>query len=166
MERKVEFLEKLRVASSKFETELLDIDEKRSRDRELEGGVSVCDVIAYQIGWGKLLLGWELAEKNQEILSMPDKGYKWNQLTALAHSFYDTYKNFTLAQLLGEYKKVVQEIQAMISSMSEEELFTLQKRQWAGDKWPISKWVQVNTIAPYTAARRKIRKWKNLLGHT
>lgn len=157
---KVEIIERLNSAYQKLDAELDKVNEEECRIKELEGNVSVCDIVAYQIGWGKLLLGWESAEQKGTKPAMPAPGYKWNQLGSLATSFYAEYSNLPLSQLRSEYKNVVEQILNMIYNMSEEELCTLQKRQWAGDKWPVTKWIQVNTIAPYSSARRKIRHWK------
>ena len=45
--------------------------------------ISVCDTIAYLIGWGKLVLKWyELKSKNQAV-NFPETGYKWNELGKL-----------------------------------------------------------------------------------
>ena len=52
---------------------------------------------------------------------------------------------------------------AWIDELSDEELFVPQQRRWSGDKWPLVKWIQVNTIAPYNSARTKVRRWKRSL---
>jgi hypothetical protein len=139
---------------------LNEVNEYASRLQELEGQVSVCDILAYQIGWGKLLIGWEAAEKNGLKPAMPAEGYQWNQLGVLARSFYQTYQNFSLMELKREFEKSVQHILQWIDAMNEEEIWHLNQRHWTGNKWPIGKWIQVNTVAPYTSARRKIRVWK------
>lgn len=157
---KWEFREKLLIAYQKLVKEVHDIDERASRRVELEGNVSICDVIAYQIGWGKLMLGWEAAEEKGQKTPMPAEGYKWNQLGLLAQSFYKAYQHVSLKELLNEFDKIVQLILKWIDALSEDELFSLQQREWAGDKWPLAKWIQVNTIAPYSSGRKKIRSWK------
>lgn len=49
-----------------------------------------------------------------------------------------------------------------INDFSEVELFQPEQRKWATTKakWPIWKWVHINTVAPFTNFRTKIRKWK------
>jgi hypothetical protein len=52
-----------------------------------------------------------------------------------------------------------------IETLSENELFQSDKRKWAttSAKWPIYKWVHINTVAPFTNFRTKIRKWKRIV---
>ncbi len=157
---KVELRARLEEARAKLDTELALVSESDARLAVLKGEISVCDVVAYQIGWGELLLGWEAAEKKGLAAIMPSDGFKWNELGALAKSFYVTHRNQSLAELRGAFRRTVKRIDRMLESMSEHELFRLRQRKWAGEKWPIAKWVQVNTIAPYTSARTKVRARK------
>jgi len=122
-----------------------------------------CRPLAYQIGWGKLLLNWEQEEKKGKTPVMPAKGYKWNELGSLAQSFYERYQNKDIVYLRKEFSKVVKKIEGLIESLEEDELFSPHQREWTGDKWAMVKWIQVNTIAPYKSARTKIRRWKKSL---
>jgi hypothetical protein len=90
----------------------------------------------------------------------PASGFKWNQLGDLALTFYEKESNKPLTQLRNEFKVVAQEIIGWVNSLEEDELFQLNQRNWAVEKWPVIKWVQVNTIAPYRSARTKVRRWK------
>ena len=49
-----------------------------------------------------------------------------------------------------------------LETLSEQELFEPNQRRWANNraKWPIWKWVHINTVAPFTNFRTHIRKWK------
>lgn len=49
--------------------------------------------------------------------------------------------------------------------MSDEALFFQHQRKWADNatknaKWTVSQFIHVNTVAPFTNFRTKIRKWK------
>ncbi len=156
----VELLEKLDAAYQKFDAEFDDISEYDSQIKHLEGKVSPADLIAYQIGWGECLLRWEATEKSGQQPDMPATGYKWNELGPLADSFYDAWRETELAAMRAEFSRLLGRLREWIESLDESELFTVGTRQWAGDKWPLAKWIQVNTIAPYISARTKIRRWK------
>jgi len=78
----------------------------------------------------------------------------------LAQSFYDNASSKNLQQLRAEFKTLLNDLTLWIESLCDDELFKLNQRQWAGDKWPLVKWIQVNTIAPYRSARTKVRRWK------
>ena len=66
----------------------------KSRDRFLE------NTVAYQIGWGKLLIGWYEAGIKSVTPEMPAPGYKWNALGPLNESFYKRHANDALPGLL------------------------------------------------------------------
>ncbi len=157
---KNQLLGSLRAAYSKLVEEAAAVPSDMERRPELEGGISPCDLIAYQIGWGKLLLSWDELEARGETVEMPAPGFKWNQLGLLAKSFYQEQNTQTLKQLLAQFEALEERIRTFIESSSEDALFGIGKRQWAGQKWPLAKWIQVNTVAPYGRACAKLRKWK------
>jgi hypothetical protein len=157
---KRELLTHLQVAYLKLLEEVATVPPVLERDQGLEGGISPCDLLAYQIGWGRLLLSWDALETQGKTVDMPAPGFKWNQLGLLARSFYQEHRGQSLAQLQAQFTTLVGEIRQFIESSSDDTLFGTGKRRWAGEKWPLAKWIQVNTVAPYGSARTKLRRWK------
>lgn len=157
---KHQLLSSLQAAYSKLIEEAAEVPSELERNPELEGGISPCDLIAYQIGWGRLLLSWDDVETNGQTVEMPAPGFKWNQLGLLAKSFYQEQNEQTLKQLLAQFETLEERMRLFIESSSEDRIFSIGKRHWAGQKWSLAKWIQVNTIAPYESARAKLRKWK------
>lgn len=123
--------------------------------------------LAYQLGWVHLLLEWEKKEKNGEKVYTPTKEFKWNNLGGLYQSFYKEYNSFTLEQEISLLNEKVNQICIWIDSLTEKELFEPDQRAWATTKarWPLYKWIHINTVAPFTNFRTQIRKWKKL-SHT
>ncbi len=157
---KIELLSNLNQAYTKLDTEFDGIHSAYERDCRIEDNVSCCDIVAYQIGWGSLLISWEKLELAGKTPEMPAPGFKWNQLGELAHSFYQEQSKKSLHQLRKEFSELYQVLVDWINSLSEKELFQPKQRHWTGEKWPMAKWIQVNTIAPYRSARTKVRRWK------
>ncbi len=157
---KAELLHHLRHAYEALDAEFETVDPSHEREEGLEGGISCCDLIAYQIGWGTLLMGWETEEAEGRMPVMPSPKFKWNQLGPLARSFYHQQSGKSLDQLRHDFADLVQALGCWIDSLSEQELFVPHQRQWTGEKWAMVKWIQVNTIAPYRSARANIRRWK------
>ena len=118
---------------------------------------SAADVIAYQIGWGRLLLGWYEAGLRGEKPIMPGAGFdKWDY-KGLARYFYATYRYENVQRQAQEFYQTVHDILAMVEKEWQNgRLETLGIWSWcdlpSGKKWPLSKWVQVNTVAPYKRA--------------
>jgi hypothetical protein len=157
---KEELLSNLYEAYRKLDSEFDAVSIQMERHPGIEGNISCCDVLAYQIGWAKLPMGWDGSELKGRSPVMPAKGYKWNQLGSLAESFYEKNAEKSLKMLRAEFKNVFTKLIKWVESFSDTELFDLHQRQWAGEKWAVVKWVQVNTIAPYRSARTKVRRWK------
>ncbi len=124
--------------------------------------------LAYQLGWTSLLLKWEKDERAGLIVKTPSDLFKWNQLTDLYKWFNDTYAYLSLAELKSKLKENIEAIDLMIDEMSEEELFKPHMRKWADEAtktvtWEVYKFIHINTVAPFTTFRTKIRKWKKIL---
>lgn len=147
----------------KLDQEYEVLNQESTKVKGLEGNISACDLLAYQIGWGKLLLSWERDESKGKVPNMPAKGFKWNELGSLANSFYLQYQDKDINYLRKEFKRTVKKIEQLILSLSNEDVFTPKQREWTGEKWPMIKWIQINTIAPYKSGRTKLRRWKKSL---
>ena len=159
---KPELLSAIQMRYQKLLKELKTIPEDQSRHRIIEGDISICDIMAYQIGWGNLLIGWHLTEKEGGTPLLPKKGYLWTQLGRLAHHFYDEYATQSFEELNTLFEKTVTHIISIIEGLSEDDLYKIGRYRWCGTKWPLGRWVSVNTAAPYKSACAKIRQWKRL----
>lgn len=74
------------------------------------GIVSINDIIAYQIGWGTLLLNWYHTGLTNKKISMPGDGFTSWDYSGLAEHFYTKYAKFSSQKLDLEFKKTVEQI--------------------------------------------------------
>lgn len=145
----------------KLKKELSDIPVGQSELRELEGHskntvMSIKDLVAYLVGWGRLVIKWnDLKSKGQKV-DFPDTGYKWNELGLLAQKFYKDYEKENLNQLMIKLDITIKEIIQLIESKTNKELY---ETAWY-EKWTMGKMIQLNTASPFKNARARIRKWK------
>lgn len=126
------------------------------------GKVSLSDLIAYQIGWGKCIIRWYESGIKGESPEMPGEGFlKWDY-AAIAQHFYEKYRYEGIEQ-----EKVFHQVVSEIIHIVEKEylagnLDRLGAWPWctlsSGKQWPLSKWVKVNTCSPYRRAYSAIRK--------
>lgn len=124
-------------------------------------------MIAYQLGWMELLLGWEREEQAGAKVVTPAPGFKWNQLGGLYESFYQTWGTIAVDDLINRFGVLLGEVVQLVDGLTEAELFESGQRAWASSTpsaWPVWKWIHINTVAPFTTFRTKIRKWKKLSG--
>lgn len=148
-----------------FIREFDDVQEQDQNKRLSDVERTPHEMIAYQLGWLKLIQKWDHDEALGYDVFMPAKGYKWNQLGALYQSFYDTYQEQSLADLKTAFVSAVDEVIQWLTTFNEADLFEPDSRNWASStpsKWPVWKWVHINTVAPFKSFRTQIRKWKKL----
>ena len=121
-------------------------------------------MLSYQLGWLNLLLSWDRNEVAGIEVETLAPGYKWNNLGGLYQSFYKKYGQQSLQDQLAALDLLVKELWTWIETLSQSELFDAGVRRWATTKtqWPLWKWIHINSVAPFTNFRPKIRKWKKL----
>lgn len=149
----------------KYIAEFDDIPEALKDTRAADVDRTPAENLAYQVGWTTLILKWEDDERRGMDVKTPSERFKWNRLGELYQWFTDTYAHLSLAELKARLTENVSRIDAMMDSMSEEELFQPHRRKWADDAtktavWAVYKFIHVNTVAPFGTFRTKIRKWK------
>jgi len=126
---------------------------------------SPAQMLAYQLGWMDLLLDWEQDEQNGKTVTTPAAGFQWNKLGRLHESFYKKWSGVSIQQLQFEFANRLIGIICLVDSLSDQDFFEPGRRQWASSTpsaWPVCKWLHINTVAPFTSFRTKIRKWKQL----
>ncbi|MBU1294746.1 MAG: ClbS/DfsB family four-helix bundle protein [Gammaproteobacteria bacterium] len=141
------------------------VPESLSRKCELEGNIkgtqiSVCDTVAYLVGWGKLVLKWHSLRSQGLPVGFPDTGYKWNQLGLLAVSFHDEYSDWKYEDLLKELDSTINELISLVSSLSNEELY---ETTWY-EKWTLGRMIQFNTSSPMKNMCTKVRRFNKSNG--
>lgn len=161
---KKELVETIQEKYQKYISEFATIPENLKEKRVEDVDKTPSENLSYQLGWINLLLQWEKDEQQGKNVKTPEKGYKWNNLGGLYQSFYNQYGSFSLKEQEILLTKSIMELCEWINSLSDKELFEPERRKWATTKakWPLWKWIHINTVAPFTNFRIKIRKWKKL----
>lgn len=117
--------------------------------------MSLHDLLAYLVGWGKLVLKWQENYKNTEAIDFPETGYKWNELGKLAQKFYRDYEQYSFLELKQLLEFTVLSIQKNIGLLANAELY---ETEWYG-KWTLGRMIQFNTASPYNNARGRVSKY-------
>lgn len=159
---KEELLTAIQTAYQRFDQEFDAVPEAARERRFAAGERTPQEMLAYQLGWLTLILGWEAAEQAGQTVITPAPEYKWNQLGQLYQHFYKTYAAYSLQELRALFKQRVDEWCQWIYGLSEAELFTPNQRCWTvtAANWPLVKWIHINSVAPFKSFRTQIRKWK------
>lgn len=161
---KQELIAEIKKRYDMYDEEFEQIPEALKNERIEEVDKTPSENLSYQLGWVNLILQWEKDEQAGKTVEMPAPGYKWNKLGGLYQSFYEEYGKYSIAEQREMLREAVGEICTWLATLSEQELFEPGQRDYATTKamWPLYKWVHINTVAPFTNFRTKIRKWKKL----
>ncbi len=151
----------IRDAHAKLMCDYRAVPEHMTRELSLEGNVkgtqiSVCDTVAYLIGWGQLVLKWHTLTSQNLPVDFPDTGFKWNQLGLLAQHFQREYNEWQYAALLDELDTTTAQILALIAHLSDDELYG---EPWY-EKYTLGRMIQFNTSSPMKNVRTKVRRFK------
>lgn len=118
--------------------------------------ISVCDTVAYLIGWGQLVLKWYKLFENGKQIDFPETGYKWNHLGLLAEHFHNQYEDWKYFDLLYELENTVIQLLALIAHLDDE---TLYGSPWY-ENYTLGRMIQFNTSSPMKNMRTKVRYFK------
>jgi hypothetical protein len=145
----------------KLREDLKNIPEKLVNIQDLAGHakgtkMSICNLVAYLIGWGQLVLKWHKMKDQGKEPDFPETGYKWNELGKLAQKFYVDFSDYDYTALLHKLDVTVKAILKLIDSKNNQQLYVV---PWY-TKWTMGRMIQFNTSSPYKNARNRIRKWK------
>ncbi|MGO2962930.1 MAG: ClbS/DfsB family four-helix bundle protein [Carnobacterium maltaromaticum] len=163
-QNKQELISEIKKRYEKYDSEFEDVPESKKDMRIAEVDKTPSENLSYQLGWVNLLLDWDVQELRGDIVQTPAPGYKWNRLGGLYQSFFEKYGHYTIDEQRAMLRESVNSLCEWVETLSNDELFQPGHRKWAttSAKWPIYKWVHINTVAPFTNFRTKIRKWKKL----
>jgi len=157
-----ELVSKIRSNYTLFIREFKDIDEE-FKDTKVETVLrSPTEILAYQLGWINLLISWDKRERLGETVKTPHADYEWDQLGLLYQTFFQEYSHLSLTELTSQLDELVDTLIIWIGTLTDEELFKQGTLKWTGDKykWPVSRFIHMNSVAPFKSFKEMICKWK------
>ncbi|AQR67145.1 hypothetical protein BZG29_01345 [Janthinobacterium sp. LM6] len=164
---KQELVEAITTTYAKLAQELARVPQALARDPVLEGQVkgtrmSVCDLLAYLVGWNELVLHWHAQLRDGKSMAdivFPAEGFTWNALGALAQRFYADYAGLSMDDLLQRLEQAKNQLLALIDAHDDAQLY--------GQPWythyTMGRMIQFNTASPYANARTRLRAWLKTL---
>lgn len=93
---------------------------------------NIRDVLGHLHHWHLLMLNWYTIGMSGEKPAMPAEGYTWRTTSDLNHVIQEKYKDTEMSEIREWLAKSYQNIQDIITSHSDEELFTKKKFKWTG----------------------------------
>lgn len=136
------------------------ISPELSRKLAIEGNVkgsqiSVCDTLAYLIGWQKLVLKWYNRKEQRLPVHFPEEGFNWQQLGQLAEHFHQQYALWEYEALYNKFKSTTAQLIALVNRLDNEVLY--------GEPWyksySLGRMIQFNSSAPMKNTRTRVRRF-------
>lgn len=164
---KQELIAAINSTYAKLAQELARVPPALARDPVLEGQVkgtrmSVCDLLAYLVGWNELVLHWhaQLRDgKRMDEIAFPAEGFTWNALGKLAQRFYADYAELGLNDLLQRLEQAKNQLLALVDAHDDAQLYG---RPWY-THYTMGRMIQFNTASPYANAHMRLRAWRKTL---
>lgn len=118
---------------------------------------SVKDVLAVRVWWTENVVDWIEAGLRDENPVTPAKGYRWRETPRLNADIVQRSQRESYRSLRTRLQRGYEQVMDTIDSLDDEELLGVGTFSWAG-KYPISRWLSINTARQYTSARSFIRR--------
>lgn len=123
------------------------------------GGWSVKDVLAHLVEWQQMNLEWYAAGVRGEKPAIPAPGYTLRELPRLNEMSCRKHRRRSLEAVLRDYESYHDRVIALIETVSDADLVTLNRFSWTGPSWTLSDYLRASTAAHYLWARNHIRRW-------
>ena len=118
---------------------------------------SVKDLLAVRAWWTDNVVNWIRAGQRGERPTTPAKGYGWNETPRLNADIVRRARHRSYRSIRAQLETGAARVLATIDRLDDAELLEVGVFEWAG-KWPVSRWVSVNTARQYVTARTFIRR--------
>ena len=117
---------------------------------------SVKDLLAVRLWWTEHVVDWVEAGKRGESPTIPAPGYRWNETPRLNADVVSENRRRSYRSIRAGLEKGYRRVMDTIDSLDDTELLEVGIFPWAG-RYPISRWISINTTRQYLTARTFIR---------
>ena len=118
---------------------------------------TVKDLLAVRGWWTRSVADWIEAGARGEKLDLPAKGYRWNETPRLNADIVKRARAVSYRRTLSDLRRGYDRVMKLIDELDDHELLQPGVFVWAG-KWPVARWISINTARQYTTARTFIRR--------
>lgn len=118
---------------------------------------NVKDLLAVRAWWTASVVMWIEAGRRGEDLELPAPGYRWQETPRLNNDIVRRTEPKSYEEVLSWLRTGYESVLSMIDALSDEELLEAGVFEWAG-KWPLARWISINTARQYETARTLIRR--------
>ncbi len=118
---------------------------------------TVKDMLAVRFWWTTSVVDWIVAGQKNQVPVLPAEGYRWNETPRLNADIVKQARKESYRSIRTGLAQGYQRVRHTIDALSDEELLSVGVFEWAG-KYPVSRWISINTARQYTTARTFVRR--------
>lgn len=152
-----EILKETYLEREKLEALLQTIPADVFESKKVTGEWTAKDVISHLIAWEQMVILWVKSGYEGKTIPVPAEGFKWSELPALNDKIYREHKDDPADEVLARFGQSYREILELLSSISEEDLFTPGLHKWQ-NKNMLSAYFKSSMSSHYLWARKEITK--------
>ena len=141
---------------SKLLAELDEADPEVGRIRCVDDW-TVKDLLAVRAWWTESVVNWIEAGRRGQSVVTPAPGYTWQETPRLNADVVSASRSEPFDKIRARLERDFKRVLSTIDALGDTELLQVGAFEWAG-KWPIARWISINTARQYTTARTHIRR--------
>jgi hypothetical protein len=153
---RVELTEQLHSTFGKLRSEL-DTGGSRLGNLPCVDNWTVKDLLVVRVWWTEKIVAWIERGRTGETPVTPAEGYKWNETPRLNADIVKASRPESYRSIRRRLEHGFAQVVILIDELSDRELLEVGIFPWAG-KYPVSRWISINTVRQYTTARTFIRR--------
>jgi len=115
------------------------------------------DLLAVRAWWTERVVDWIEAGRRGESPMTPAPGYGWRETPRLNADIVRLSRAEPLDVLRKRLDRGYERVRSTIDALDDVELLDVGSFGWAG-RWPIARWISINTARQYTTARSYMRR--------
>lgn len=118
---------------------------------------TVKDLLAVRAWWTESVVAWIEAGRREESPALPAEGYRWNETPRLNADIVERSQRESYRAIRTRLAEGFERVMLTIDSLDDSELLGVGVFAWTG-KYPISRWISINTARQYSTARTLVRR--------
>ena len=122
-----------------------------------DGAWTVKDVLVVRAWWTEHVVMWIEAGLRDQKLELPAAGYGWKQTPQLNDDTVKRARRESYRSVRQRLHDGYERVMVIIEQLPDRQLLRSGAFDWAG-KWPVARWISVNTATQYASARTMIRR--------
>ncbi len=118
---------------------------------------TVKDLLAVRVWWTQSVIDWVQAGQRGEMPSLPAEGYRWSETPRLNQQVVQSAHPLSYQTVRRRLARGCERVMRTVEQLDDHELLGVGVYAWAG-KYPLSRWISINTARQYVTARTFIRR--------